>query len=147
MRVKWFLTVLERCRIAAAGIPDVVLIAERDQHVRGLQQHFLDKAGFKVEFADDGLTALSVVQASKPALVVTEILIPKIDGLTLCRRIRENPVTQSIPVVVFSVLAAEARALEAGATDFLRKPLIESVFLSVVQNAIGTPQRGIQEFR
>lgn len=123
----------------------MILIAERDQHVRGLQRHFLDKAGFEVEFADDGLTALELAQAAKPALVVTEILIPKIDGLTLCRRIRENPVTRSIPVVVFSVLAAETRAIEAGATDFLRKPLVESVFLAVVQNAIGTRQRGVPD--
>jgi CheY-like chemotaxis protein len=119
----------------------MILIAERDQNVRGLQRHFLDKAGFKVEFADDGMAALELAQTSKPALVVTEILIPKIDGLTLCRRIRENPVTQATPVVVFSVLAAEARALEAGATAFLRKPLIESVFLSVVQNALAARQR------
>jgi CheY-like chemotaxis protein len=128
-----------------ADLPDVILIAERDQHVRGLQRHFLDRAGFEVEFADDGLAALELAQASKPALVVTEILIPKIDGLTLCRRIRENPVTRSIPVVVFSILAAEARAIEAGATDFLRKPLIESVFLAVVQNAIGAGQHGALE--
>lgn len=123
----------------------MILIAERDKHVRDLQQHFLDRAGFEVEFAADGLTALELAQASKPALVVTEILIPKIDGLTLCRRIRGNPVTQSIPVVVFSVLAAEARAIEAGATDFLRKPLVESVFLAVVQSAIGARQRGVLE--
>lgn len=123
----------------------MILIAERDQFVRGLQRHFLDKAGFEVEFADDGLTAWEFAQASMPALVVTEILIPKIDGLTLCRRLHENPLTRSIPVVVFSVLAAKARAIEAGATDFLRKPLIESSFLAVVQNAIAAREHGLPE--
>ena len=130
----------------------MILIAERDQNVRGLQRHFLDKAGFKVEFADDGMAALELAQTSKPALVVTEILIPKLDGLTLCRRLRENPETGSIPVVVFSGLrrnavapASMARASAAGATAFLRKPLIESVFLDVVHNAIGARQRGIKE--
>jgi two-component system response regulator MprA len=75
-------------------------------------------------------------QLTRPAVVVTEILLPKIDGLALCRRLRGDPLTQDIPIVVFSILAAAARASEAGATAFLRKPLVESVFVATVQNVI-----------
>jgi two-component system, OmpR family, phosphate regulon response regulator PhoB len=113
----------------------LVLIAERDQHVRALQRFFLERAGFAVEFADDGAATLGRARATLPALVVTEILLPKLDGLTLCRRLRDDPLTRGIPVVVFSVLAAAARAGEAGAYAFLRKPLVESLFLAAVQDA------------
>jgi two-component system response regulator MprA len=111
----------------------VILIAERDQRVRQLQEHFLGKAGFAVEFADDGQAAFERARLSAPSLVVTEILIPKLDGLALCRRLREEPLTRDIPVIVFSVLAAAARAAEAGANAYLRKPLVESVFVAAVQ--------------
>lgn len=114
----------------------VVLIAERDQNVRALQRYFLERADLTVVFADDGEVALERARSTRPTLVVTEILIPKIDGLTLCRRLREDPVTSDIPVVVFSILAAAARAAEAGAHAFMRKPLIETVFVATIQDII-----------
>lgn len=116
----------------------VILIAERDQTVRDLQLFFLTRAGFNVEFADDGMMALERARESLPQLVVTEILLPKVDGLTLCRRLRDDPATSAIPVIVFSILAAGARAAEAGATVYLRKPLVESVFVAAVQESIAT---------
>ena len=114
----------------------VVLIAEHDRTVRELQSHFLGRAGFSVEFADDGQAALERALALRPALVVTEILIPRLDGLALCRRLREDPQTRNIPVIVFSILAAAVRAGEAGANAFLRKPLVESIFVAAVQELI-----------
>jgi two-component system response regulator MprA len=114
----------------------VILIAERDQNVRELQSYFLGQAGFTVEFADDGQLALELAQSVQPALVVTEILIPKIDGLALCRRLREDPLTRHIPIMIFSILAAATRGSEAGANAFLRKPLVESIFVTAVQDLI-----------
>jgi CheY-like chemotaxis protein len=114
----------------------LVLIAERDQHVRDLERFFLERAGFAVEFADEGAQALERARLMRPAVVVTEILLPKLDGLTLCRQLRDDQRTTGVPVIVFSVLAAAARAGDAGAHAFLRKPLVESVFLAAVQDAL-----------
>ena len=119
-------------------MPKLVLIAERDQSVRTLQRFFLERAGLGVEFVDDGLSALERARRAPPAVVVTEILVPKMDGLTLCRRLRDEPATARVPVVVFSILAAAARAAEAGACAFLRKPLVESTFVAAVLGAIAT---------
>lgn len=113
-----------------------ILIAERDEVVRELQRYFLGNAGFVTEFASDGEAALEMARIKMPALIVTEILIPKLDGLALCRRLRGDPLTQSVPVVVFSILNAAARAEEAGASAFLRKPLVESVFVATIQGLI-----------
>jgi len=109
-----------------------ILIAERDRNVRELQSHALETAGFVVAFAEDGETALAAVTAHPTVLVVTEILIPKLDGLTLCRSLRANHATSDIPVLVFSILSAAARAEEAGASAFLRKPFVASTFIATV---------------
>jgi CheY-like chemotaxis protein len=114
----------------------LILIAERDRNVRELQSFFLSNAGFAVEFADDGQLALDRVRLEAPALLITEILIPKIDGLTLCRLVRNDPAIGDVPVIVFSILAAAARSIDAGAAAFLRKPLIESTFLAAINGAM-----------
>jgi CheY-like chemotaxis protein len=118
---------------------------ERDHGVRDLQAHFLGKAGYVVEFVDDGEAALERARANPPRLVVTEILIPKVDGLTLCRRLRAEPATRAIPVMVFSFLAASARAGEAGAQAFLRKPLVGSTFVAAVHDLVGEGQAAVTE--
>jgi CheY-like chemotaxis protein len=122
-----------------------ILIAERDHSVRELQEFFLAKAGFDVRFAPDGQAALEMARLELPALVITEILIPKVDGLALCRQLRDDPATHDLPIIVFSILAAATRAGEAGANAFLRKPLVESTFVAAVRNVLGKRPHGITE--
>lgn len=114
----------------------MILIAERDHAVRALQRFYLERLNLAVEFVDDGVTMLDRAKASPPEAVITEILLPKLDGLTLCRRLQDDPATSHVPVIVFSILAAGARAAEAGAFAFLRKPIVESVFVAAVQAAV-----------
>ncbi|CAN5895063.1 hypothetical protein BH11GEM2_BH11GEM2_40550 [soil metagenome] len=116
----------------------LILVAERDANVRAFQSAFLARAGFEAEFVDDGVQALERARAVAPALLITEILIPKMYCLMLCRAIRADSELANLPVIVFSILAAAARASEAGATAFLRKPMIESVFLAQVDAALST---------
>ena len=122
-----------------------MLIAERNQHIREFQEYFLGQQGMSVEFVDDGEAALERARRAQPTLVIAEILIPKIDGLALCRRLRADPATSHIPVIIFSILAAAARASEAGASAFLRKPLVEDVFVSVVRDVIAQPSAARME--
>lgn len=123
----------------------VILIAERDGNVRELQSLFLDRAGYAVEFVDDGQMALDRATLIAPVLLITEILIPKVDGLALCRLVRAHSGLADLPVLVFSILSAGARAREAGATAFLRKPLVESTFVAEVANAIATRVPSLME--
>lgn len=125
--------------------PRAVLIVERDPAMRTLQRFFLERAGLAVEFADDGPSALARARQAPPLVVVTEILVPGLDGLTLCRRLHEDTATAHVPVIVFSILAAAARAAEAGAHAFLRKPLVESTFVAAVLGAIATHSPVITE--
>ena len=123
----------------------LIFVAERDDVVCELQRYFLAKAGFVTEFFSDGQSALDNCRTNPPALIITEILIPKIDGLALCRRLKAETITQDIPVVVFSILNAGARAAEAGAQAFLRKPLVGSTFIATIRASIAAQSSDILE--
>jgi two-component system response regulator MprA len=69
----------------------------------------------------------------KPRIVITEILVPKLDGLSLCRRLKEAFGETEIQVLIFSILAASTRAREAGADAFLSKPLAERRLVETVR--------------
>lgn len=111
-------------------------MVERDQHVRELEAYFLGEVGYEIDFADDGRAALEQVRRSHPDVVVTEILVPKLDGLALCRAIKADPSTRDILVIVFSILAAMQRAKEAGADAFLQKPLAERRLVDTVRELL-----------
>ncbi len=116
-----------------------IVVVERDRHVRELLVEFLEPAGYVLRLFDDGATALAAVQAQAPALVILEILVPKLDGLGLCRAIKLAPATSDIPVLVLSILSANDRAHLAGADAFMLKPIEESRLLAAVQRLIVRP--------
>jgi CheY-like chemotaxis protein len=114
----------------------LILVVERDPHVRELERFFLGEAGYTVEFAEDGLAALDQARTLRPHILITEILVPRLDGLALCRTLKSDPATRGIAVLIFSILLAEGRAREAGADGFLRKPLAERRLVETVRQLI-----------
>lgn len=114
----------------------IILVVERDPHVRDLEQFFLNEAGYGVEFAADGVAALEMTRTLAPHIVITEILVPQLDGLALCRAIKEDPALRDTAVLIFSILAADGRAREAGADAFLMKPLAERRLVDTVRALI-----------
>lgn len=127
-----------------SGTPDtsgdrhrvLILVVERNPAVQKLERYFLEQAGYAVEFASDGLIALQRARELKPELLIAEILVPQLDGLSLCRALKADPLTAHIVVLIFSHLHAEDRAHEAGADTFLIKPLNEDLLLETVQKLI-----------
>lgn len=114
----------------------LLLIVERDPAVRRLERFFLEDAGFCVELAEDGLDGLNRARALRPAIVITEILLPRVDGLSVCRALKAEPSTRKMAILVFSVLAAEERAIEAGADAFLRKPIDDGLLIGTVRSLL-----------
>jgi DNA-binding response OmpR family regulator len=88
----------------------IILGVERDPHVRDLEAFFLNEAGFGVEFAADGEAALARARETKPEIIITEVLVPKLDGLALCRAVRKEAELKDTVVLIFSILAALSRA-------------------------------------
>ena len=113
-----------------------ILLVERDPHVRALAAHFLGEAGHRVELASDGTQALERARTLEPDLVVCEILVPKLDGLALCRQLKAGAATRHVLVLVVSILAAGARASDAGADGFLLKPLSQHRLIAMVQGLL-----------
>jgi DNA-binding response OmpR family regulator len=114
----------------------LILVVERDPHVKKLERFFLEQAGFTVEFADSGVQGLERALVLKPRIVITEILLPGLDGLSVCRSIRSDPAMKDVLVLVFSILAAEQRALAAGADAFLKKPLDDARLVETVNELL-----------
>jgi DNA-binding response OmpR family regulator len=99
-----------------------VLVVDDDQTVREVVVSYLRAAGHDVTEADDGEGALAAVAAQEPHLVVLDLMLPGIDGLEVCRRLRE---TSEVPVVMLTALGEEQDrvvGLELGADDYVTKP-------------------------
>jgi CheY-like chemotaxis protein len=120
----------------------LILVVERDPHVRALESYFLERAGYEVQFTDDGVQALAEAKALVPDIVISEILVPGLDGLSVCRALKQDPATRGVVVLIFSILAAEKRALEAGADAFLRKPLEDTLLVQSVEKLLSQQRRG-----
>ena len=118
----------------------LALVVERNPIVQRLEKFFLEQAGYQVEFASDGVVALARAQELRPAILITEILVPKMDGLTLCRLLKSRPEMKSLLVLVLSHLEAEDRAREAGADAFLQKPVNEEHLVQTLSRLIAKHQ-------
>lgn len=114
----------------------LILVVERDPHVRALERYFLERAGFAVEFADNGVTGLEMARSLKPDILIAEILLAGLDGLCVCKALKSDPKTRSIIVLIFSILEAEERARDAGADGYLRKPLDDERIVSWVERLL-----------
>ena len=102
-----------------------ILIADDDPQVVELVQAYLEREGFAVVVAADGESALERVARERPDLVVLDIMLPKLDGWAVCRRLREDPATRTIPIVMLTSRGEEmdrVLGLELGADDYVTKP-------------------------
>ncbi|MCA9953449.1 MAG: response regulator [Ardenticatenaceae bacterium] len=103
-----------------------VLVVDDEPLTQDLLRLMLEPAGFRVTGAEHGLEALQKVQQSKPDIMILDVMMPHMDGLTVCRKIRSNPETADLPIVMLSGkthLNAVEEGMEAGANRYLAKPM------------------------
>ncbi len=101
-----------------------ILIAEDDQSLAETMRDVLEE-DFAVETAADGQEALSVARRVHPDVMVLDARMPRLDGLSACRKLREDPATADVPIILVTgedPATAAPQAFDAGATDFLPKP-------------------------
>ena len=114
-----------------------VLIAE-DSITQAMQlQHILEKNGYDVTAVSNGSEALQSIKKSKPLIVISDILMPEIDGYELCRQIKANESSRDISVILLTSLSqpqAVIWALQCGADKFITKPYDENHLLSTIQH-------------
>lgn len=106
-------------------MPSRVLIVEDEPDIRDLVVHHLKRDGYQVSTASSGEEALRQVRAVPPDLVLLDLMLPAMDGLEVCRRLRQDPATASLPIVILTAKSDEVDrvlGLELGADDYIVKP-------------------------
>jgi chemosensory pili system protein ChpA (sensor histidine kinase/response regulator) len=118
----------------------LVVLVDDSISVRKFVGRMLEKAGYRVKLAADGLEALEIVTQTKCNLVVTDLEMPRTNGYELLAHLRQDPQTRGIPVMVVTSRAGakhRERAMKEGAAAFLTKPVQEDQFIAAVGSLIG----------
>ena len=126
-----------------------ILIVDDDEIARMIMQAELQAAGFTVYEAVDGVEACEKFGAAQPDLVITDVIMPRMDGFALCRALRADPLSQFVPILLATGLddiASIEGAYQAGATDFICKPLNWNVLKHRVRYMLRS-SRAFEELR
>ncbi len=102
-----------------------ILIIEDEKDIVESLEYNLKSEGYKVSKAYDGLNGLRLAEEKVPALVLLDLMLPGLDGLEVCRRLKKNPKTASVPVIMLTAKGSETDkvvGLEVGADDYIVKP-------------------------
>jgi DNA-binding response OmpR family regulator len=100
-----------------------ILVVDDESDVRELLSKFLTRRGYEVNTASDGMAAIEAIRDSRPDIVLLDIRLPKIDGLSVLQRLRDE--SENVAIITMSGVADEEtarRSLELGAADFITKP-------------------------
>ena len=104
---------------------ETILVVEDDPDIVELLEYSLEREGYKVLAASDGEKGLSEARRRKPALVLLDLMLPGLDGLSICRALKEDGATKDIPVMMLTAKGEESDVVvgrEFGADDYVRKP-------------------------
>ena len=120
-----------------------ILLVEDEQTIADVVRDYLLKAGFQVDMAGDGFTALKLAASRQPDLVILDRMLPGLDGVEVCRRLRQS---MSVPVIMVTALGTEddrILGLEMGADDYVTKPFSPRELVLRVKSVL---RRSIKEF-
>ena len=100
-----------------------VLVVDDEESIRDLLNSFLKREGYEVVLASNGEEAIKLAETESPHLILMDIIMPGLDGIETCKRLKEEATTKSIPIILATAFRDTlTRALEVGADDFVTKP-------------------------
>ena len=122
-----------------------ILIAEDDENSRQLLETVLSSEGYEVVSFENGLKAFAYLQTEIVDLIVSDILMPEMDGYGLCRAVKQNHQLQNVPFIFYTATYTSSQderfALSLGATKFLIKPMVMTDFLKVISSVLSSEHR------
>ncbi len=117
-----------------------ILAVDDEPHILKLVSFSLKAHGFDVIEATDGLSAVEVAEQEQPDLILLDVMMPVCDGYEACRRIKANPKTEHIPVVMLTAktqVTEQKTGLDAGALDYICKPFTPKDLVAQVNGFLG----------
>jgi twitching motility two-component system response regulator PilG len=119
-----------------------ILVVDDDENILSLERTILEQKGFDVTTAAGGVEALELLGKGEYDLVLLDVMMPEIDGFTVCRRIKEEPRTREIPVIFLTAKGggeALAEGFESGAIMYINKPFTANKLLTIVNTMLEPP--------
>jgi DNA-binding response OmpR family regulator len=116
-----------------------ILLIEDELNVMELVKYRLEENSYEVETAEDGYSALAKVRTFNPDLIILDLMLPKIDGFTVCRLLKFNDQFKHIPIIMFTARTNpddEKRGIECGADAYVPKPFEPKILLDRIQGLI-----------
>jgi two-component system, OmpR family, alkaline phosphatase synthesis response regulator PhoP len=121
-----------------------ILVVEDDRDIADLVSRYLEKAGFVVDRAENGTDALQMIASKAPDALVLDLMLPQVDGLEVCRRVRATDRTAAVPIIMLTARGEESErivGLELGADDYLAKPFSPKELVARVRALLRRAQR------
>ena len=118
-----------------------ILVVDDDENILSLERTILEQKGFVVTSAAGGAEALKLLAEETFDLVLLDVMMPEIDGFTVCRRIKEDPRTREVPVIFLTAKGggeALAEGFESGAIMYINKPFTANKLLTIVNTMLET---------
>jgi two-component system phosphate regulon response regulator PhoB len=113
-----------------------ILVVDDEEDLLELVNYNLSREGFRVECVASGEAALQAARKNLPDLIVLDLLLPSVDGLEICRRLKSDDKTRHIPIIMLTAKSAESdmvSGLELGADDYMTKPFSPRVLLARIK--------------
>jgi CheY-like chemotaxis protein len=124
--------------------PTVLLVDDNPQNLELLEVYMEDLPGIRVVTATNGLEAMNMVAQEAPALILLDIMMPKLSGFEVCKRVKADPKTRDIIVIMVTALNEPSdieRAAECGTDDFISKPIDRKAMVDLVRNLLNARSR------
>ena len=117
-----------------------ILAVDDEPHILKLVSFSLAAKGFDVIEATDGASAIEIAEREQPDLILMDVMMPMLDGYEACRRLKDNPSTAHIPVLMLSAKSQQAErkaGLECGAEDYVCKPFTTKDLVAQINEFLG----------
>jgi two-component system alkaline phosphatase synthesis response regulator PhoP len=116
-----------------------ILIVEDEADIAELIQFHIQREGYPTEIVESGADALDAVERLRPALVILDIMLPDVDGLEVCKRLKRSPGARDVPIIMVTARGEESDivvGLELGAEDYITKPVSPRVLVARVKTVL-----------
>jgi len=123
----------------------VLVVDDNEQNRELLEAYLEDMPEVRIVSASNGLEALRVVESDRPELILLDIMMPKMSGFEVCKRLKADPKTRDITVVMVTALNETSdveRAAECGTDDYLAKPIDRKALVEQVRSLLAARTRG-----